>query len=253
MKITTLGTSHGDPTPGHYCTSVLIETSGRKYLVDAGEPANATLVRMGLVASCLSGIFITHMHIDHTGGLPVLCEQAEKHSNLFPDVKLQVMLPEAAAVEGLTAWRKANHGRRFQSSVSVSSYNEGLVYNDGNILVESNATGHLAPLNEATAISYALKITSEGRKVMFSGDLASDFSDFPLEFANGCDLVFCEITHYPLEKALPVFAKLKTSKLIFYHIHNPWQTAEGQEKVLGMCANLPYPVEFSHDGFEVMA
>ena len=79
MKITNFGTSHGDPTLEHFCSSTLLETQGRYYLIDAGEPANALLVRNGLCASRVSAVFITHMHIDHTGSLPVICEQAKKY------------------------------------------------------------------------------------------------------------------------------------------------------------------------------
>ena len=112
MKIVTLGTSHGDPTVLHYCTSVLIQTSGKYYLLDAGEPANATLVRMGLRSGQLSGLFVTHAHVDHTGGLPVVIEQAEKWRNRFPDVKMSVFLPEANMVPALKAWRLACHTTR---------------------------------------------------------------------------------------------------------------------------------------------
>ena len=35
MKITFLGTSHGGPMPGHYCTSILLESGDFKYLVYA--------------------------------------------------------------------------------------------------------------------------------------------------------------------------------------------------------------------------
>ena len=95
MKITNFGTSHGDPTLEHFCSSTLLETQGRYYLIDAGEPANALLVRNGLCASRVSAVFITHMHIDHTGSLPVICEQAKKYRSRFPDVSLTVKIGRA--------------------------------------------------------------------------------------------------------------------------------------------------------------
>ena len=69
-----------------------------------------------------------------------------------------------------------------------------------------------------------------------------------LDAAQDCDLVFSEITHYPLEKAILTLEKLRCGKLKFYHIHNPWQTQEGRQKALDMTAHLPYPVEFTYDG-----
>lgn len=251
MKIVTLGTSHGDPTPGHYCTSVLIQTAGKYYLLDSGEPANATLVRMGLCSAMLSAAFITHAHIDHTGGLPVVIEQAEKYRFAHPGIKMEVFVPEANLVSGLNAWRMANHTRRFDESVTVHDYKKGPVYSDEAIAVEAFPTAHLAELKEPTAQSYALKFSLEGRKVLFTGDLAADFHDFPLDAADGCDAVFCELTHYPLEKAIPTLEKFHTGGLFFYHLWNKWQNAEGEKIAYDMCAHLGYPVKITCDGFEL--
>ncbi len=251
MIITTLGTSHGDPTALHYCTSVLIQTSGRYYLLDAGEPANATLVRMGLRSGQLSGTFVTHGHIDHTGGLPVVIEQAEKWRHVFPDIKMDVFLPEEKMVPALQAWRVANHASRFDQSVKVYSYVKGHVYSDDAISVEAFPTAHMGDPEKTDGRSFALKFTMEGKKVLFTGDLAHDFHDFPLDAADGCDVVFSELTHYPLEKAIPTLEKLHTGLLVFYHLHNPWQTNDGVRKAYDMSRGLGYPITLSYDGFSL--
>lgn len=250
MIITTLGTSHGDPTASAFCTAVLINVDGRHYLIDAGEPANASLVRRGLCASNLSGIFITHMHSDHTGSLPVLCEQADKARKRFPDITLEVRLPEQNAITALDAWRAANHTNRFSNHINITAYAPGTIFDDNNIRVTAFPTRHLEPLHDPHAVSYALKLTTaKNTSVLFSGDLAQDFADFPLGAANGCTAVFLEITHYNLEQAILALATLNIGQLIFYHVHNPWQTAQGRLKALRLCRHLPYPVSFSFDGF----
>ena len=135
MKITNFGTSHGDPTLEHFCSSTLLETQGRYYLIDAGEPANALLVRNGLCASRVSAVFITHMHIDHTGSLPVICEQAKKYRGRFPDVSLTVNFPEAAAIPLMNNWLQANHARFSQTEIAMRAYDEQNGYDDGFIRV----------------------------------------------------------------------------------------------------------------------
>lgn len=257
MKITNLGTSHGDPTMEHFCSSTLIETGGRYYLVDCGEPANALLVRQGLCASQLSAIFVTHMHIDHTGSLPVLCEQAAKYRSRFPELRLDILLPENV-FDKLSAWREANHSGRFDTWAGntgndavfgqLCQYDENFVYNDGVISMRATRTEHLAHLRQSGVSAFSLKFAAEGRQVLFTGDLSGDFHDFPLSEAQGCDLVFCEITHFPLEKALPVLEKLQAGRLVFYHIGDPWQGADPQRNALECCRHLAVPVSFAYDG-----
>jgi phosphoribosyl 1,2-cyclic phosphate phosphodiesterase len=83
MKITFFGTgtSQGVPVIGCKCavcmskdsrdkrlrTSILIETGGKKILVDAGPDFRQQLLRAKI--SNLDGILLTHEHKDHTGGL----------------------------------------------------------------------------------------------------------------------------------------------------------------------------------------
>lgn len=259
MKIINLGTSHGDPTPEHYCSSTLLEANGKYYLIDCGEPANASLVRQGLCASQLSAVFITHMHIDHTGSLPVVTEQAAKYRRKYPELALDIILPEAAAIPLLDGWRAANHSQRFNDRIDaangvraygeIRAYDENNGYDDGTLTMQAFQTDHLSwASKDPTIHSYALKITAEGKKVLFTGDLNGSFSDFPLEAANDCDLVFSEITHFPLEKALPTLEKLTAKRLMFYHIGDPWQPADKQKLALDMCSHLPYPVSFAFDG-----
>lgn len=83
MKLTFLGTgtSQGIPMIGCRCqvctsaderdkrlrTSALIETEGKKILIDAGPDFRQQMLRSGI--SHLDAILLTHLHKDHTGGL----------------------------------------------------------------------------------------------------------------------------------------------------------------------------------------
>lgn len=107
VKIITLGTSHGDPTLSRFNSSTLFEINDKLYLIDAGAPANALMIRKGLILQKLQAIFITHMHEDHVGGLPGLIKSlikrpaAEQHTDIF--------LPEAVAIDRLIGWMQCMH------------------------------------------------------------------------------------------------------------------------------------------------
>ena len=66
MKIITLGTSHGDPTVTRFNSSTLFRTGTADYLIDAGSPVNALMIRRNIPLSALRAVFITHQHEDHT-------------------------------------------------------------------------------------------------------------------------------------------------------------------------------------------
>ncbi len=161
-------------------------------------------------------------------------------------------------IAGLEAWRRSMHSGRFvmragnvDIATKLFAFKEGAFYNDGTVAVTAIPTGHMEYLKEFGGQSYALKVEGGGKKVLFTGDLKRSFEDFPLDAAQNCDAVFCELTHYPLENAIPTFEKLRTGRLVFYHLGGLWQSEEGMKKAMDMCAHLPYPVEFSFDDYEM--
>ena len=79
LKLTLLGTCSGtEPMPDiHHC-SLVIEVNGVNYWFDAGESCSHTAYTSGLDLMTTKAIFISHPHIDHTGGLPNLFFCIEK-------------------------------------------------------------------------------------------------------------------------------------------------------------------------------
>jgi ribonuclease Z len=67
-----LGTAGAMPLPHRALSALLFRVSGRLFLVDCGEGTQVAMRRIGWGFGSLSGIFITHVHGDHVGGLPGL-------------------------------------------------------------------------------------------------------------------------------------------------------------------------------------
>ena len=57
MKIKTLGTSHGDPTKLRFNSSNIISEADNYYIVDAGVPVNALLIRENIELKKIRCIF----------------------------------------------------------------------------------------------------------------------------------------------------------------------------------------------------
>lgn len=77
LEVTLLGTAGGPPPlAGRYGISSALTVNGRTYLVDCGRGAVTQYMRAGLAMPELAGIFLTHLHADHTADyfqFPLLC------------------------------------------------------------------------------------------------------------------------------------------------------------------------------------
>lgn len=246
MKITTLGTSHGNHTYCRFNSSTLIEVGGSTYLIDSGVPVDALLTRRGTDFNSIRGIFITHMHGDHAAGLPNMIKYIEKFARGRRQIPAEIFLPEEEAIEPLGAWCRALHLACPSPLFTLNTTRSGFVYEDEHISVTAHRTKHLA-MSGIDCPSFAYQVKCESKNILFTGDLDNQFSDLPeIALKENFDLIFCEATHYPPEKAVPVLMQAKTKALVFYHIHDPWH-GEGEKVLLDHYKNLPYPVSVAHD------
>ena len=92
MEFTFLGTSGGTPTRSRNVTALALSHSDQKpwYLVDCGEGTQHQLLRAHYSVMQLRAIFITHIHGDHTFGLPGLLTSASMLGRTEP---LDVIAP----------------------------------------------------------------------------------------------------------------------------------------------------------------
>lgn len=240
IVVTTLGTSHGDQTYCRFNSSTLLEVGDHTYLVDAGAPVEALLVRAGKPLENLKAVLLTHMHNDHVGGLAGLIKAFIKYPKRGQYA--QIFMPEEGGIEALTAWLKAQHMPFPSDLYSFRTTLEGPVFFDDMLSVHAVRTRHYA------FPSYAYVFETHGKRIVCSGDLASDFSDFPEIVRNEpCDLCICESTHFNINVAIEVLKTCPIKKLVFNHISNLWH-GEGEQKLKQLLADMPFECAIAHDG-----
>lgn len=238
MKITFYGTSHGFPEVGRYCTSLLIEHGGSHYLLDLGAPINYLMKQQNISVDTLRAVFVTHMHADHTAGLTELVKDfAVYHKN----ARASLFLPEESTPQVLSDWTHAQHldvPDRLQMCVTEP----GVIYNDGRLTVTAVRTEHIAP----DVPSYAYIFEADGKRVLFTGDLAYDYHDYPqIVKEEYFDLVVSELVHLSVEKSQHILRGTKTKLMIFSHV-GPYNI-EQMEK---MNISFEFPHIVACDGFE---
>ena len=227
FRITLLGTAHGNPTFCRFNTSTLVESGGEGMLIDAGTPALALLVRIGYDLRQLRHIYLTHMHEDHYGGLPDLIKYQAKYSTYGT----LIHLPEEAGIKGMLDFMALAHRPVPSDKVSFTVVGPGEETLPNGVTIRAIPTEHCWCEEEKRHYpSFAYLLTApSGRRIFISGDLACDFHDFPEGIE--ADIAFCELTHYPIDRAFPVFRRQPYGKLVFIHVNDAWHDAGAEARL----------------------
>lgn len=233
MRITFIGASHGVPEPNRKCSCTMIEISGRYYFIDMGTPPIDYLVTAGIPIDAVKGVFITHMHGDHTNGLIPFVDLISWY---FKTADPTICLPNIKSAEVIKNWLIVA-----QNATRELQYEEvrpGVIFDDGFLKVTAVPTLHAKP-------SYAFFLETEGKSILFTGDLKHPDQDFPvIAKERETDLIVCESAHFNATDYLPHLLECKT-KLIYV---NHYQ-ARKIPSVLQLAEDMgSIPVKLAYDG-----
>ena len=241
MKITFLGTSHGITEKNQFCSSALISTGGKHYLVDAGAPVLTLLKNQDVPLTDVAGVFITHSHHDHYLGLVTLTQQINEFHQ-FKDVAFPVYVPDAEDYHRMFAFifgDPAFHGRleyRVYGGLTDPYGDRArrvstVIFDDGNLKVTAIPVDHYQN-------AHAFLLEAEGRRVVFTGDLLTDMPDYPKVITEtDVDVVVTEGAHTKLNKP-EVMAMLKSSRtkrLVITHRYTHVNPDEAVAELIAYC------------------
>jgi len=210
MKITVIGSSHGVPEPNRKCTSFLVQVGENTYFVDMGAHPIEALRKRGISVDSVKGIFITHMHGDHTNGLIPFVDLITRY---FKTPDPMICLPVPGAGEVIDQWLEVTMSGAHKD-IRYRETAEGVVYDDGVLKVTAIPTMHCRK-------SFAYFVEAEGKRVLFTGDLKHPTVDFPLSaLEKEPELVICEGAHFSPAEYIPLFEKNPPKKICATHYQN---------------------------------
>lgn len=200
-RVVLLGTGTPIPDPERSGPGLAIVVHGASYIVDAGpgivRRATAAARRDaigGLRVANLRRVFITHLHSDHTLGLPDLMLTPAVMHRKGP---LYVYGPpgtRAMVTHLLEAYREdidlRIHGLERGDSdayrIVVQEVTPGVVYRDSNVTVRA-----FRVLHGSWKYAYAYRFDADGRSIVVSGDTKP--SQSIVDACNGCDVLVHEV------------------------------------------------------------
>ena len=250
MRIVFFGSSHGFPEAGRRCSSILLQVGENNYFIDMGTQSIEQLADRGIRPETIKACFVTHMHGDHTNGLISFIDLCSWY---YTKTNTEFYFPGDTDrfVSAIKEWLSCL-GHNMSDLLKFSHVDDGFVYDDGVIKLTAYRTAHIAE-----SFSYVLE--AEGKRVYFSGDVASPaapalngdaLGDLPLaEFDRGFDLAILELAHFwAPDKYYPLLKDRDNIKQVCI---NHYSTYIRQFSAYDLMKLLPeQKIVFANDGME---
>ncbi len=198
--VTLLGTAGG---PGGHARragiATLVRVGKRGYLFDAGDGVSHQLALAGLPIGDVDLVLLTHLHDDHTSGLPGLVSFRQ---TMRQEPLTMIGPPGTTDLRtGLLAFLATNTAIRGAESLSFPPLDEtlvthearpGVVWQDDDVRITAVENSHYALTDfGSTHESYAYRFDGPDRSIVLTGDTGE--SDAVVQLARGADLLLCEM------------------------------------------------------------
>jgi ribonuclease Z len=245
FKVTLLGTSTPNPLPDRFGPSTLVEAGGEKLLFDCGRGSTIRLWQLKVPLGMVK-LFITHLHSDHTVGIPDLWltgfsplpygRRSAPFAVYGPKGTAEMMSYMEKAYQADIENRRefiVNFSQQ-QVAIAAKDIEEGVIYEQNGVRVTAFNVKH-ANLKDA----FGFRVDYRGHAVAISGDMAPN-ENF-IKYAQGADVVIHEVgvarpellerdpgvrqmlaTHHSSpEDAARDFARIKPKLAVYTHFTRP--------------------------------
>ena len=264
-RVILLGTGTPNPDPERSGPAVAIVSGASVYIVDAGPGVVRRAAQAGIRMEQLTRVFITHLHSDHTVGLPDLIFTPAVTGRLQA---LEIYGPpglKAMTANIMRAWREDNYLRTHGLEPAVkeayvihtNEIKAGAIYNDSAMRVTAFAVSH-----GSWKYAFGYRFDAAGKSIVISGDTTP--SESLVAAAKGCDILVHEFySQKGLEARTPEWqryhsafhtsavdlgklaAQVEPRKLVLYH---ELPMGQSREEVLGEIAqNFKGEVIYGND------
>lgn len=242
FKVTLLGTGNPRPVMTRFGPSILVEAGNEKLIFDCGRGAAQRIYQLNIPFSEITGLFLTHLHSDHTVGIPDLWLTGWAMGRKTPlqvwgpagTVAMMKHLEEAYAFDIHVRRDMDTHLPGAGAELHAKDVDEGVIYDQGGVKVTAFLVDHgeIKP-------AFGYRVEYAGHSVTLSGDTRP--SDNLIKYAQGTDVLIHEVIdpesyaqltttdtpsqrqailghHTTPEQAAAIFNKVKPKLAVYSHI-----------------------------------
>jgi len=197
ITVTVLGSGTCVPSLERSSCSVLVETGGRKWLIDSGAGTLRRMLEAGTTIFELSHLLYSHLHPDHTADLVPLL-----FATKYPDGISRTKPLTIVAGRGFADFfgrLKQVYGNWIDIGDNLLRIVEMEVRGRDRVRL-AGVTIDTAPMDHSPQ-SVAFRLTGpDGRSLVYSGD--TDYSEQLVDLAQQADLLICE-SAFPESRKVP--------------------------------------------------
>lgn len=213
MQVILLGTGYPRPDPERAGPSTAVVVGKKLFVVDAGRGVVLRLAATEFPLRALRAVFLTHLHSDHTAGLPDLFTSSWIFGRYEP---LELYGPAGTEELGVALEKYFAADIRIRrdltekhpgagATINAHIVTEGVVYEDEEVRVTAFAVDH-RPVEPA----FGYRFDAGGKSVVISGDTRP--SSNLVRHAKGADILVHEAylpEHFDRVDSPEVAARLK--------------------------------------------
>lgn len=240
FRVTLLGTGSPQPVMNRFGPGTLVQAGGQTLLFDCGRGVTQRLYQLGVKLGAANKLFLTHLHSDHTVGIPDLWltgwleppwGQRKGAFQVFGPAGTRNMMENLEkAYEWDIKTRIADQKLAKENvAVAVTEIKEGVVYDHDGVKVTAFEVNH----GDLVKPAFGFRIDYGGRSAVISGD--TRFNENLIKYATGTDLLIHQVAavcpellaspvfqvilahHTKPEEAGVVFTRTKPKLAVFYH------------------------------------
>ena len=222
LRVTLLGTGIPNPQINAFGTSTLIEAGDEKLLIDCGRGTSIRLSQLGLGVGHVDRIILSHYHSDHYAGIVDFAMTGTIRQKFGGrNGPLHVHGPPGIERIAEGAWIATGLDRDIRTAdneidpehmrIIPHLYEEGVVYDQGGLVVRSIRVDH----GDFIDIAYGFRVEYQGRVFVHSHD--TRYNENLIAQAHGADVFVHEVAAARQE----IQQKMQAIRLVMEHHASP--------------------------------